>query len=83
MLLSVLEMLLHTRMGGEVAKFRREKRCPLHCPSLPFPPFTHPYPSLVGQVSVSLHKRDEQRFQGTCRSLGGHGGAKAGSACVS
>lgn len=40
MLLSLLEGLVHTRTGGEVAKFRRKKRCPLSYPTLStFHPF--------------------------------------------
>lgn len=41
MLLSLLDMLLHTRTGGEVAKFKREKWCPL-----PWPTRSPSHPSL-------------------------------------
>lgn len=81
MLLSPLEMLLHTRTGGEVAKFWREKGCPLPCRTL----FPSPIPLLPlwAKPLYLGHEGDAQRVQGTHRSLGGHCGAKAGFTCAS
>lgn len=74
LLLLPLEMLLHAP-GGEVAEFRRPRKCPLPCPILtPFhPPLSLPHGP----------GRGAQGVQGTHGFLGGHSGAKAGPTCVS
>lgn len=51
--------------------------------ALPSPIFTHPAPSPVGQALDLGCEGDRQKIQGACRSLRGHGEAKAGCTCAS